>query len=84
MGSPGVEFITYGSAATSNVSGHANSTSFIELKSDVVPQAAKFSNGDYSVADFDTIRTITTENTINATGKVHQLTQILFIPQGEH
>ena len=42
----------------------ANSTSspFVELKSDVVPQAAKFSNGDYSVADFDTIRTVTTDS----------------------
>ena len=78
MGNPAVVFTTYSinsstSWATTNVSGHAaNSTSspFVELKSDVVPQAAKFSNGDYSVADFDTIRTITTENTINATGGV--------------
>ena len=73
MGNPAVVFTTYTinsstSWATTNVSGHAaNSTSspFVELKSDVVPQAAKFSNGDFSVADFDTIRTITTENTIN-------------------
>ena len=73
MGNPAVVFTTYSinsstSWATTNVSGHAaNSTSspFVELKSDVVPQAAKFSNGDFSVADFDTIRTITTENTIN-------------------
>ena len=70
MGNPAVVFTTYGSAATTNVSGHTNSTSFVELKSDTVPQAAKFSNGDYSVADFDTIRTITTENTINSTGKI--------------
>jgi len=70
MGNPAVVFTTYGVAATTNVSGHANSTSFVELKSDLVPQAAKFSNGDYSVADFDTIRTITTENTINSTGKI--------------
>ena len=71
MGNPAVVFTTYSinsstSWATTNVSGHAaNSTSspFVELKSDVVPQAAKFSNGDYSVADFDTIRTITTEVT---------------------
>ena len=79
MGNPAVVFTTYSinsstSWATTNVSGHAaNSTSspFVELKSDVVPQAAKFSNGDYSVADFDTIRTITTENTIStyANGK---------------
>ena len=71
MGNPAVVFTTYGSAATTNVSGHANSTSFVELKSDKVPQAAKFSNGDYSVADFDKIRTITTENTIStyANGK---------------
>ena len=70
MGNPAVVFTTYSinsstSWATTNVSGHAaNSTSspFVELKSDLVPQAAKFSNGDYSVADFDTIRTITTEN----------------------
>jgi hypothetical protein len=60
MGDPAVVFTTYGVAATTNVSGHANSTSFVELKSDKVPQAAKFSNGDYSVADFDKIRTITT------------------------
>ena len=70
MGNPAVVFTTYGVAATTNVSGHANSTSFVELKSDLVPHAAKFSNGDYSVADFDTIRTITTENTINSTGKI--------------
>jgi hypothetical protein len=71
MGNPAVVFTTYSinsstSWATTNVSGHAaNSTSspFVELKSDVVPQAAKFSNGDYSVADFDTIRTRTTEVT---------------------
>ena len=69
MGNPAVVFTTYSinsstSWATTNVSGHAaNSTSspFVELKSDIVPQAAKFSNGDFSVADFDTIRTITTE-----------------------
>ena len=73
MGNPAVVFTTYSinsstSWATTNVSGHAaNSTSspFVELKSDLVPQAAKFSNGDYSVADFDKIRTITTENTIS-------------------
>ena len=79
MGNPAVVFTTYSinsstSWATTNVSGHAaNSTSspFVELKSDVVPQAAKFSNGDYSVADFDSIRTITTEDTIStyANGK---------------
>ena len=73
MGNPAVVFTTYSinsstSWATTNVSGHAaNSTSspFVELKSDEVPQAALFSNGDFSVTDFDTIRTITTENTIN-------------------
>ena len=43
----------------------ANSTlsPFIELKSDAVPQSALFSNGDFSVTDFDTIRIRTTENT---------------------
>ena len=41
---------------------------FIELKSDAVPQSALFSNGDFSVTDFDTVRTITTENTINSEG----------------
>jgi hypothetical protein len=64
MGNPAVVFTTYSinsstSWATTNVSGHAaNSTSspFVELKSDKVPQAALFSNGDFSVADFDTIR----------------------------
>ena len=70
MGNPAVVFTTYGVAATTNVSGHANSTSFVELKSDLVPQAAKFSNGDYSVADFDTIRTITTVTTQYANGDV--------------
>ena len=73
MGNPAVVFTTYSinsstSWATTNVSGHAaNSTSspFVEIKSDLVPQSAKFSNGDYSVSDFDTIRTIKTENTIN-------------------
>ena len=71
MGNPAVVFTTYSinsstSWATTNVSGHAaNSTSspFVELKSDKVPQAALFSNGDFSVADFDTIRTITVANT---------------------
>ena len=71
MGNPAVVFTTYSinsstSWATTNVSGHAaNSTSspFVEIKSDLVPQAAKFSNGDYSVADFDTIRTRTTKVT---------------------
>ena len=73
MGNPAVVFTTYSinsstSWATTNVSGHAaNSTSspFVELKSDLIPHSAKFSNGDYSVSDFDTIRTIKTENTIN-------------------
>ena len=67
MGNPVVVFTTYGdedSFATTNVSGHgsANSTHspFNELKSDAVPQSAQFSNGDFSVTDFDTIRTITT------------------------
>ena len=71
MGNPAVVFTTYSinsstSWATTNVSGHAaNSTSspFVEIKSDLVPQAAKFSNGDFSVADLDTIRTRKTEVT---------------------
>ena len=94
MGNPAVVFTTYSinsstSWATTNVSGHAaNSTSspFVELKSDLVPQAAKFSNGDYSVADFDTIRTITTENTSQFTqmGICMELMKTLFIAQGEH
>ena len=69
MGNPAVVFTTYSinssaSFATTNVSGHAaNSTSspFVELKSDAVPQSALFSNGDFSVTDFDTIRTITVQ-----------------------
>jgi len=74
MGNPAVEFITYDSGsdfATTNVSGHAaNSTQspFVELNSDAVPQSATFSNGDYSVTDFDTIRTITTVATEYANG----------------
>ena len=70
MGNPVVVFTTYGSAATTNVSGHANSTSFVELKSDLVPQSAKFSNGDYSVTDFDTLRIHTSEDTYAANGKI--------------
>ena len=70
MGDPAVVFTTYGSVATTNVSGHANSTSFIELKSDLVPQSALFSNGDYSVTDFDLVRIRTTENTIAANGDI--------------
>jgi hypothetical protein len=76
MGNPAVVFTTYSinsstSWATTNVSGHAaNSTSspFVELQSDKVPQAAKFSNGDYSVADFDLIRTTGLTNTEYANG----------------
>ena len=68
MGNPAVVFTTYGAAATTNVSGHANSTSFIELKSDAVPQASLFSNGDFTVTDFDTVRTITTTATQHANG----------------
>ena len=76
MGNPAVVFTTYSinsstSWATTNVSGHAaNSTSspFVELKSDKVPQAALFSNGDFTVTDFDTIRTITTTATEYANG----------------
>ena len=70
MGNPAVVFTTFGAAATTNVSGHANSTSFVELKSDLVPRAALFSNGDYTVSDFDTIRTVTTENSIASNGTV--------------
>ena len=76
MGNPAVVFITYSinsstSWATTNVSGHAaNSTSspFVELKSDLVPRSDQFSNGDYQVSDFDTVRTITTETTVNSSG----------------
>jgi len=74
MGNPVVVFTTYdgdSDFATTNVSGHAaNSTQspFIELTSDAVPQSATFSNGDYSVTDFDTIRTITTVATEYANG----------------
>jgi hypothetical protein len=63
MGNPAVIFTTYGNSssfATTNVSGHGSGNSthspFIELKSDAVPQAAKFSNGDFTVTDFDTLR----------------------------
>ena len=78
MGNPAVVFTTYSinsstSWATTNVSGHAaNSTSspFVELKSDLIPRSALFSNGDYSVSDFDTVRTITTESSVAANGKV--------------
>ena len=75
MGDPAVVFTTYGNSssfATTNVSGHGSGNSthdpFIELKSDLVPQSAQFSNGDFSVTDFDTLRIITTENTINSEG----------------
>ena len=77
MGNPVLKFTTYSinlthSWATTNVSGHAaNSTSspFVELKSDAVPQSAKFSNGDYSVTDFDLVRTITEVGTLYANGE---------------
>ncbi len=76
MGNPAVVFTTYSinsstSWATTNVSGHAaNSTSspFVELKSDLVPRSDTFSNGDYQVSDFDTVRTVTTETTVNSAG----------------
>ena len=66
MGNPAVVFTTYSinsstSWATTNVSGHAaNSTSspFVEIKSDLVPQSAKFSNGDFSVTDSHTKKII--------------------------
>ena len=86
MGNPVVVFTTYSinsstSWATTNVSGHAaNSTSspFVELKSDKVPQAALFSNGDFSVADFDLIRstglTATEYANGDATGGTHRNT----------
>ena len=67
MGNPVVVFTTYGGAVTTNVSGH-DSSHFTELKSDVVPQAAKFSNGDYSVTDFDTVRSTGLTNTLYANG----------------
>ena len=78
MGNPAVVFTTYSinsstSWATTNVSGHAaNSTSspFVELKSDAVPQSALFSNGDFSVTDFDTIRTTAVQNSVNSEGSV--------------
>jgi len=70
MGDPAVVFTTYGNSssfATTNVSGHGSGNSthspFIELKSDAVPQSALFSNGVFSVTDFDTLRIVTTENT---------------------
>ena len=84
MGNPVVVFTTYGNSTfyeTTNVSGHfANSTlsPFIELKSDAVPQSALFSNGDFSVADFDTIRstglTATEYANGDATGGTHRNT----------
>ena len=78
MGNPAVVFTTYSinsstSWATTNVSGHAaNSTSspFVELKSDLVPRSDTFSNGDFQVSDFDTVRTIATENSVHANGKI--------------
>ncbi len=78
MGNPIVVFTTYTinsstSWATTNVSGHAaNSTSspFVELKSDLVPRSDTFSNGDFQVSDFDTVRTIATENSVHANGKI--------------
>ena len=82
MGNPVVKFTTYSinsstSWATTNVSGH-DSSHFIELKSDKVPQAAKFSNGDYSVTDFDTVRSTGLTNTLyangDATGGTHRNT----------
>ena len=71
MGNPAVVFTTYSinsstSWATTNVSGHAaNSTSspFVELKSELNPRSTQFSNGDYSVTDFDTLRILTDEAT---------------------
>ena len=75
MGDPKVVFTTYGNSssfATTNVSGHGSGNSthepFVELKSDLIPQSAQFSNGDFSVTDFDTLRILTTENTINSEG----------------
>jgi len=85
MGNPAVVFTTYdgdsdGAGATTNVSGHAaaysNGTAnptespFVELKSDKVPQSALFSNGDFSVTDFDTIRTTAVQNSVNSEGSV--------------
>ena len=46
-----------------DISANSTLSPFIELKSDAVPQSALFSNGDFSVTDFDTVRIITTENT---------------------
>ena len=76
MGNPTVKFTTYSinssaSWATTNVSGHAaNSTSspFVEIKSDLDPRSTIFSNGDYSVSDYDLIRTVTAAATINSSG----------------
>ena len=70
MGNPAVVFTTYGEAATTNVSGHSNSTSFIELKSDLVPRSGQFSNGDFQVSDFDTLRIRTTSDSIASNGTV--------------
>ena len=42
---------------------------FVELKSDTVPQSAQFSNGDFSVTDFDTIRIRTTERYYKCNGR---------------
>ena len=89
MGNPIVVFTTYTinsstSWATTNVSGHAaNSTSspFVELKSDLVPRSDTFSNGDFQVSDFDTVRTIATENSDMQMVKLLELIKILFIRQ---
>ena len=77
MGRPAVVFTTYAtnathSWATTNVAGHAAAyangttnpanTPFKEIKSDLVPRSETFSNGDYTVSDFDTVRTHTSHN----------------------
>ena len=78
MGDPKVVFTTYSTNATftwatTNTSGHAAAyangtanpanTPFKEIKSDLVPRSETFSNGDYTVTDFDTVRTHTTHKT---------------------
>ena len=86
MGNPAVVFTTYSinsstSWATTNVSGHAaNSTSspFVELKSDLVPQSAKFSNGDYSVTDFDLVRTAVTSPNFLVTFSISIAYSVIF------
>lgn len=83
MGAPSVIFTTYaeneeGANLTTNVAG---THSYVELRSDLVPQSALFSNGDFTVTDFDIVRINTEVATQNSasntqlTGTFHTNTE---------